>query len=128
MEDLAEGCVLGLEPQCANRIFNLVSDESVTIVEIAELVRELVAEVPIEHVDGRKADFGGVEVSGERAARELGWTAKTPFREGVARYVAWRIAQDRPALAGGALVAPATPDRNGAPALVPMPFPAEPEA
>ena len=63
-----------------------------------------------------------------KARTKLGWTAKTPFREGVAKYVAWRIAQDRPALAGGALVAPATPDRNGAPALVPMPFPAEPEA
>jgi hypothetical protein len=35
-------------------------------------------------------------VSGERAARELGWRASTPFEDGVARYAAWHRAQPGP--------------------------------
>ncbi|HEY5143140.1 MAG TPA: NAD-dependent epimerase/dehydratase family protein [Solirubrobacteraceae bacterium] len=118
VEDLAEGCVRGLEPVAANRIYNLVSDESTTIVQIAELVQELVAPVDIEDVGARTADYVGVEVSGERARRELDWTASTPFREGVRRYVAWRRDQDDPAKAAAwAPVAPPKPARSRA--LVP---------
>ena len=41
------------------------------------------------HVEGRAGDLRGGRVSGERARRELGWTAETPFAEGVRRYVDW---------------------------------------
>ena len=94
VEDLADGCVLALAPQAANRTYNLVSDESTTIMEIARLVQETVAPVEIEDTGARTADFVGVEVCGARAANDLGWSATTPFREGVARYVAWRREQD----------------------------------
>ena len=96
VEDLADGCVKGLAPVAANRIYNLVSDESTTIMQIAELVQEIVAPVDIEDVGARTADYVGVEVSGTRAERELDWTASTPFCEGVGHYVAWRRAQDDP--------------------------------
>ncbi len=90
VEDLADGCVKALAPVAADRIYNLVSDESVTILQIAETVQDLVGPVGIEHTDARTADFVGVEVSGVRAKRELDWVATTPFREGTSRYVAWR--------------------------------------
>src|SRR5205823_12659365 len=38
---------------------------------------------------------GGKVVSSERAQRELGWTAATPFSEGVRRYVDWRLEQEK---------------------------------
>ncbi|MGI8712586.1 MAG: MGDG synthase family glycosyltransferase, partial [Solirubrobacteraceae bacterium] len=41
----------------------------------------------------RPGDFGGKIVSSERAARELGWSAATPFAVGVARYIDWRHEQ-----------------------------------
>ncbi|HVP01868.1 MAG TPA: NAD-dependent epimerase/dehydratase family protein [Solirubrobacteraceae bacterium] len=122
VEDLAVGCVRGLEPVAANRIYNLVSDESTTIMEIAELVQELVAPVPIEDVGARTADYVGVEVSGERARRELDWTATTPFREGVSRYVAWRRDQDDPEKAAAWAPVPAAaakPARARGSSLVP---------
>ena len=90
VEDLASGCVKALDPVAANRTYNLVSDSSVTILEIAELVQELVAPTGIEYTEQRSADYVGVEVSGVRAEEELGWTAETPFAEGVSRYVQWR--------------------------------------
>jgi UDP-glucose 4-epimerase len=45
--------------------------------------------VDILHVEARAGDFSGTEVSGARADRELGWTAATPFVDGVRRYVEW---------------------------------------
>jgi UDP-glucose 4-epimerase len=89
VEDLAEGVVAGLAPQAADRTYNLVGDEEVTIREIAERVRDEVGDVELVLTEGRAGDFRGAEVSGARAASELGWEARTPFAEGLRRYVAW---------------------------------------
>jgi UDP-glucose 4-epimerase len=102
VEDLARGVVQALRPAAANRIYNLVGEEDVTIREIAGTVRDILGDVRIEHAPGRAADFQGVRVSGERAARELRWTASTPFAQGIRRYVAWR--RDQPATPGPARV------------------------
>ena len=87
VEDLARGVVAALAPPVPNRIYNLVGDETVTVRAIAETVRRLVAPVAIVHVDNRPADLRSVRISGTRAARELQWSATTPFAEGARRYV-----------------------------------------
>ncbi|HXE45029.1 MAG TPA: NAD-dependent epimerase/dehydratase family protein [Conexibacter sp.] len=89
VEDIAEGVVAGLAPQAADRTYNLVGDEEVTIREIAERVRDEIGDVELVLTEGRTGDFKGAEVSGARAAAELGWEARTPFAEGLRRYVAW---------------------------------------
>lgn len=89
VEDLAEGCVAGLQPQAANRVFNLVGTEETTILEIAEVVRDLLGDVDIVHVPGRPGDFKGAVVDHRRAEQELGWTATTSFRDGVVKYLDW---------------------------------------
>ena len=89
VEDLAEGVVASLAPAGANRIFNLVSDEDVSVRSIARTVRDVVGEVPIVHVEGRAGDLRAAKVSGERARQELGWRPTTTFAEGVRRYVDW---------------------------------------
>jgi UDP-glucose 4-epimerase len=103
VEDLADGVVKALCPTAADRVYNLVGAEDVTIAQIAETVRELVGDVEIERIPGRNGDFAGAAVSGDRAARELGWRPQTSFREGVRRYIEWHraseAAQAVPALA-----------------------------
>jgi UDP-glucose 4-epimerase len=90
VEDLADGVARAtLAPFAANRVYNLVSDTSVTIREIADIVRDHVGDVDILHVEKRAGDFSGTEVCGARAERELGWTASTPFEDGVRRYIEW---------------------------------------
>ena len=90
VEDLADGVArAAMAPVAANRVYNLVGSESVTIREIATIVRDLIGDVDILHVEKRAGDFSGTEVCGARAERELGWTASTPFEEGVRRYVEW---------------------------------------
>jgi UDP-glucose 4-epimerase len=90
VEDLADGVARAtLAPDAANRVYNLVGTASVTIREIADIVRDHVGDVDILHVETRAGDFSGTEVCGARAEQELGWTASTPFEEGVGRYVTW---------------------------------------
>jgi UDP-glucose 4-epimerase len=89
VEDLADCVVRALAPIAANRVYNVVGSEDVTIAEIAATVRELVGDVEIVRVPGRQADFAGAPVCGERAAAELGWRPSTPFREGVRRCIEW---------------------------------------
>ena len=76
-----------------NRVYNLASDENVTIKQIAVTVQELVGNTEIVYTPARPGDFGGKVVSSERAGVSSGWTASTPFSEGVRRYVDWRREQ-----------------------------------
>jgi len=107
VEDIAEGVVAGLAPQAADRTYNLVGDEEVTIREIAERVRDEVGDVELVLTKGRAGDFKGAEISGARAASELGWEARTPFAEGLRRYVAWH--REHYAVEPVADLAPAAP-------------------
>ncbi len=93
VEDLADGVAAGLADVATNRVYNLASDENVTIKQIAETVQEIVGDVEIVYTPARPGDFGGKVVSSERALRELEWSAATPFAEGVRRYVVWRREQ-----------------------------------
>jgi UDP-glucose 4-epimerase len=97
VEDLADGVVRALAPCAANRTYNLVGTEDVTVREIADAVRSVVGDVEVVHTPGRTGDFAGAPVSGERAALELGWRPATPFAEGVRRYVEWHRAAEAPA-------------------------------
>src|SRR3954452_24137587 len=79
VEDLAEGVVAALVPEAANRIYNLVGRENTSVRAIARAVRDIVGDVPIEHIEGRAGDLHGGNISGERAATELGWEPRTTF-------------------------------------------------
>jgi len=89
VEDLAEGNVLALKPVARNRIYNLDGAERISVRRIAETIQKLVGKVTIEETPNRPGDFGGKEVSSERARIELGWEPRTTFEEGVRRYIAW---------------------------------------
>src|SRR4051794_5509673 len=108
VEDLAEGMVRGLRPAAIGRTYNLAGREITTIRGLAEIVREEVGGVEIVHTEGRAGDLAGAAVCSRRAEAELGWTAATPLREGVRRYIEWL--DDQPE---DALVAPA-PSRRAA--------------
>jgi UDP-glucose 4-epimerase len=89
VEDLADGVVAALRPVAAGRVYNLVGEEDTSVKQIAAAVRDAIGDVEIVHTEGRNGDFAGARVSGARAASELGWTAATPFADGVRSYVAW---------------------------------------
>ena len=89
VEDLADGVAVSLDPVAVNRVYNLVGRENTSVRSIARTVRDVVGDVPIVHIEGRAGDLKGGNISGERAATELGWEPTTTFAEGVQRYVDW---------------------------------------
>ncbi|MGZ4390373.1 MAG: NAD-dependent epimerase/dehydratase family protein, partial [Gaiellaceae bacterium] len=97
VEDLARGVVAALAPKAAGRVYNLVRDEAVSVRQIADTVRRLVADVPVVHGPERPADLRIGHVSGARAEQELGWRAHTGFLDGVRRYLDWLTETSRPA-------------------------------
>jgi UDP-glucose 4-epimerase len=117
VEDLAYGVALGLSDVARNRVYNLAGDENVTIKQIAVRIQELLGDVEIAYTPARPGDFSGKVVLSERAERDLGWTAATPFSEGVRRYVEWRRNQiARAAESEAAAVIPAgEPDAESRP-------------
>ncbi len=86
--------------------------ETTTIRGLAEIVREEVGGVEILHTEGRAGDLAGAAVCSRRAEAELGWTASTPLREGVRRYVAWL--EEQPAQVPVAPAAPRHPTLRSA--------------
>lgn len=87
--DLARGVVASLVPAGRNRVFNLASEQTVTIRDLATAVSEIVGDTDVLHTEGRPGDFRGAEISSARAAAELDWTAATPIEEGLACYFEW---------------------------------------
>jgi UDP-glucose 4-epimerase len=92
VEDLAGGMVAALAPAGKGRVYNLVGDELVSVKQIADTVRELVADVEIVYGPDRPVDLHFGRASATRAADELGWRAETRFADGVRRYVDWLAA------------------------------------
>jgi UDP-glucose 4-epimerase len=96
--DIARGVVAGLAPEARNKVYNLASEETVTILELATAVSEIVGDTDILHTEGRAGDFRGAEISSALIARELGWRASTSLEEGLALYYGWLTADEAAAV------------------------------
>lgn len=112
VEDLARGVVKALAPEAAGRTYNLAGSETVTVRELAEIVRDEVAPAEIIHTEGRAGDLRGVTIRSDRAERDLGWRATTPLREGVRRYATWLDEQEA-SIELPATTAPRAVERSG---------------
>jgi len=94
VEDLAEAHLAVLGDGAADQIINLEGREPVSIRRAAEVVRELINPLlPIEFVPARPGDYGGREVSADKAKQVLGWEARTSFEDGMRRYLDWWLSK-----------------------------------
>jgi UDP-glucose 4-epimerase len=92
VEDLARAHVLALDETARNQTYNLDGREKITILRIAQTVLRLTgADSRIEFVPARSGDYGGKDVSSEKARAELGWIPEIDFEEGMRRTVPWLI-------------------------------------
>jgi UDP-glucose 4-epimerase len=87
VEDLAEGNVAALAEAGKNEIINLAGAEFVTMSQIAEALKEFFGNIPIKYEPARPHDFEGSVTSIEKAEKLLKWEPKTPFKEGLRKYV-----------------------------------------
>lgn len=90
VEDLAQAHVLAMQEQAINQTYNLEGPRKVTVLEVAQRVKALIGKhVQIEWLPGRPGDFGGKEVSGDKAKQELSWKPVTDFEQGFVSTGQW---------------------------------------
>src|SRR2546426_11646331 len=83
---MAEAHVLAMKESAANQTYNLEGPRKVTVLEVAEGIREAIGDhVKIEFVPARPGDFGGKEVSAGKGQTGGGWCASLSVVEGVER-------------------------------------------
>ena len=88
ISDLADAHVRALVPAAQNQVFNLEGAERVSVRRLAETIRDVIGD-HVEIVCGppRPGDYGGKDVSADKAARVLGWSATTSFETGIRDFV-----------------------------------------
>jgi UDP-glucose 4-epimerase len=88
--DMARAHVLAMEERAANQTYNIEGARQVTILEVAEGIREILGDrVRIQFVPERPGDFPGKEINYEKARAELGWEPTVEFKDGLRRTVEW---------------------------------------
>ncbi len=98
VEDLARGNVAALVDVGENQIYNLEGSRPISVKEVAETIRRLLADVKIEYKPPRPGDYRGKDVSSVKAKRDLGWEPKVDFDEGMKRYIEWYKQAELPKL------------------------------
>ncbi len=90
VEDAAEAIVLAAEKYDGSEPVNLGSGSEISIFDLVGLVKELVGYRGEIEWDASKPDGQPRRcLDTSRAFQEFGWRAKTPFRAGLERTVAW---------------------------------------
>jgi UDP-glucose 4-epimerase len=90
VRDMAEAHLLAMKDVGLNQTYNLEGPRRVSVLEVAEGIRRVLGnDVRIEFVPARPGDFGGKDVSGEKAQRELGWLPRVDFEDGIRLTVEW---------------------------------------
>ena len=100
VEDLASGTVAALADITRNKTYTLVNRRSVSIKEVAEMVREIVNDkIKIEYDSSRQDDYQGTIPSDpeiEKQNRELDWEAGADIEDGIKKYVEWYKSAGQP--------------------------------
>jgi len=90
ISDMARAHVLAMDEKAANQTYNIEGGRQVTILEVAEGIRELLGDqVKIEFVPERPGDFRGKEIDYAKAKAELGWEPTVEFRDGLRQTLDW---------------------------------------
>lgn len=91
VKDLADGCVACLKDEARNEIINLNGAERVTILRIAETIKNHI-NLPFRvqvNDEGRMGDFEGRMVNTDKAWRLIGWKPRHSYDEAMRSYVDW---------------------------------------
>jgi UDP-glucose 4-epimerase len=90
VRDLAEAHVLAMKDAAANQTYNLEGARKISVLEVAEGIKAAIGDhVNIEFVPERPGDFGGKEITADKAKSELGWEPVVKFEEGLRTTVEW---------------------------------------
>lgn len=90
VRDMADAHVMAMKDAAANQTYNLEGSRKITVLEVAEGIKKILGDhVQLEFVPARPGDFGGKEVTANKALRELDWYPTVSFEDGLKRTVEW---------------------------------------
>ena len=81
--------------RCVGKVYNIAGGREHSLIELLGVLRHLLqSNIEAVHVERRAGDVDRSCADASAAERDLGWSAKTPFEEGLAETVAWFAARD----------------------------------
>jgi GDP-L-fucose synthase len=89
VDDLADGCVHAMRCYSGDGMLNIGTGEDITIAGLARLVADTVGYAGTIVFDRSKPDGTPRKLLDVSRMSTLGWKAKTPLRDGLARSYAW---------------------------------------
>jgi GDP-L-fucose synthase len=91
VDDLADACVFLMNHYDESEIINIGVGEDVTILELANIIKEEVGFAGIIEFDKTKPDGTPRKLLDVSKINRLGWKAKTPLREGIRQTIEWYL-------------------------------------
>jgi len=93
IDDIARGTILALK-QVGFEVINLGGHETISINELIKLIEaEVGKDAIVEHGPPARADMQANHADVSKAGALLGWEPQVPLKEGIARMVAWYLAE-----------------------------------
>jgi len=97
VDDVVRACDDTATTETTGRAFNVATGESVSIAELARLVRDVVgSDSDVVHVEPRPGDIQQSVADTSAAERDLGFTAEVGLREGLGRTVTGQVPSPSP--------------------------------
>jgi len=94
VEDLVGGLIAALDRPLGFALLNFGAGRTISVNEvIAQLESALGVSARVEHLPRQPGDVTRTWADVSLAAEQLGYAPKTPFEEGIARFIAWLRAQ-----------------------------------
>lgn len=94
VDDVVDGVVRAVDRCDGLHVYNLGNSSPVELREMIEAIGEALGQTPhVERLPEQPGDVRQTFADVSLAEAELGYRPSTPFREGLARYVAWRRAR-----------------------------------
>ena len=90
VDDIVDGVVRALERCRTHHLYNLGNSDPVTLRSLIDLIGEALGKTPrVRQLPDQPGDVRQTYADITRARSALGYVPKTPFREGLKRFVAW---------------------------------------
>jgi GDP-L-fucose synthase len=89
VDDLADACIFLMQNYSGEDFFNIGCGSDITILELAEIIRQRVGYTGALRLDSSKPDGAPRKLLDVSRLTALGWTAKTDLAEGIDRTVKW---------------------------------------
>lgn len=89
VDDMADACIFLMNTYNGNDFVNIGTGEDVTILEVAQLIKEIVGYQGVLEFDASKPDGTPRKLLDVSRINSLGWKAKVPLKEGLEKAIEW---------------------------------------